>query len=566
MPSDEAEKVLLALDSQQRQAARELLGPVAVLAGAGSGKTRTITHRIAYGVKSGVYDPERVLALTYTKKAAAEMKQRLAELAISGVKTKTFHSVALEQLQRIWPNTIGGRTPELIMNTRHITAEAALNSGVNLSELEISALDAEIKWRKTMMLGYSGYQASGRAEKMLPTVSVKQAIEIMGVYEDIKMSRKQLDSEDVLALVAAMIESNEYVAKILRSAYDFYTVDEYQDISPLQHKLLTEWLGSGRNLCVVGDVSQTIFSFAGASKDFLLGFESYYPAAKRFKLTSNYRSSAAIVKHANALISESPGSLQLQSKTDTAAIPVQCARFANSELEAATIAAFIAAQIKTGESPSKIAVLARNARQLKVIANALRGAGIPVKEQHQLGFFSRSDVKKVIVELYAAARSGTENTPAFQIVSDILRSHGWSSQRPQTVSEIENWIFLDTLNSLIYDLLRQHSLPAAVTILQDMAKRSEEPEIAAVTLCSVHSSKGLEWDHVYLAAMVEGVLPARQSLNSEDAIAEEKRIAYVAFTRARKILRISCAKQDGGRSLTPSRFISEAKIPIIEVD
>ncbi len=206
MPSDEAEKVLLALDSQQRQAARELLGPVAVLAGAGSGKTRTITHRIAYGVKSGVYDPERVLALTYTKKAAAEMKQRLAELAISGVKTKTFHSVALEQLQRIWPNTIGGRTPELIMNTRHITAEAALNSGVNLSELEISALDAEIKWRKTMMLGYSGYQASGRAEKMLPTVSAKQAIEIMGVYEDIKMSRKQLDSEDVLALVAAMIE------------------------------------------------------------------------------------------------------------------------------------------------------------------------------------------------------------------------------------------------------------------------------------------------------------------------------------------------------------------------
>ncbi|MFT4124533.1 MAG: ATP-dependent helicase, partial [Microbacteriaceae bacterium] len=314
-----AEDILAPLDEEQRRVATTLLGPVRVLAGAGTGKTRAITHRIAYGVATGVYPPSRVLALTFTARAAGELRARLRDLGTGAVPARTFHAAALSQLGFFWPQVVGGPMPQLVDGKARLIAQAAADLRLRLDTAALRDIAAEIEWRKVSRLSVEQW---ARAERALPgSLRLDQAAELLQRYEDLKDERRRLDFEDVLLACAGMIEVEERVAQQVREQYRFFVVDEYQDVNPLQHELLTAWLGDRDDLCVVGDASQTIYSFTGATSEYLLRFSAEHPNAELVRLESNYRSSAAIVDAANRLVRRSPGALELHAAAEGPGVP-----------------------------------------------------------------------------------------------------------------------------------------------------------------------------------------------------------------------------------------------------
>lgn len=318
-----ASDLLEGLDPEQRQVAQHLRGPVAVLAGAGTGKTRTLTHRIAHGVRVGAYAPERVLAVTFTRKAAGEMQTRLRQLGAAGVKAQTFHGAALAQLGYFWPQIVGGNAPQVLGGKIPVVSQAVESLGRRLPGETLRDIAAEIEWRKVSMLGIPSYAkllSSETQPRSVPSgVTAEELIEIHERYAAILSERRQIDFEDVLILTTGMLESEPRAAMQVRERYRFFTVDEYQDVSPLQHALLKVWLGERDDLCVVGDASQTIYSFAGASSSYLLRFATEHPGAREFRLERNYRSHEQIVVAANKLMRDRPGALTLQAQRATLA-------------------------------------------------------------------------------------------------------------------------------------------------------------------------------------------------------------------------------------------------------
>src|SRR5680860_492359 len=307
------ESLLDGLDEQQRVAAEALIGPVCMLAGAGTGKTRAITHRIAYGVMSGAYAPNRVMALTFTSRSASELRGRLRQLGAGGVAARTFHSAALSQLNYFWPHVVGGQAPRILDGKGRLLGHAAETLKLKLDTATLRDLAAEIEWRKTSGLSVEEY-GSGLHKRSLPgRLDLGQVVAMHEAYEHLKDGRKQIDFEDVLLAMAGMIKSEASVAMQVREQYRFFVVDEYQDVSPLQQDLLALWLGDRRDLCVVGDASQTIYSFAGARSDYLLDFPKRYEDATVVRLEQNYRSSPPIVQAANQLMRGRPGALVLHA-------------------------------------------------------------------------------------------------------------------------------------------------------------------------------------------------------------------------------------------------------------
>ncbi len=298
------------LDERQREAATTLRGPVAVLAGAGTGKTRVITRRIAHGIETGAFSPGRVMAVTFTSKAAGEMRMRLRGLGVDGVSARTFHSAALAQLNFFWPTLAGDSVPSIVDNKVKVLAHAADSLGIDPDVATLRDVAGEIEWRKVTLRSIEAYALArpggvGRLE-------LSRVVELQRAYEKLKDERRQLDFEDVLLACAGMLEAEPHIAKAVHEQYRHFTVDEFQDVSPLQYRLLELWLGDRSDLCVVGDASQTVYSFAGADARFLLDFETRHPGAKLVRLESNHRSDAAILAVANALMRDRPGALVLQ--------------------------------------------------------------------------------------------------------------------------------------------------------------------------------------------------------------------------------------------------------------
>ncbi|MGH3324847.1 MAG: ATP-dependent helicase, partial [Streptomyces sp.] len=277
-PQD-ADAVLDGLDPEQREVATTLRGPVCVLAGAGTGKTRAITHRIAYGVRAGILPPAGVLAVTFTSRAAGEMRGRLRQLGASGVQARTFHSAALRQLQFFWPRAVGGELPRLLERKVQLVAEAAARCRLRLDRNELRDLTGEIEWSKvtrTVPEDYPGVVAkAGRDAPRDPA----EIARVYGLYEQLKRERSVIDFEDVLLLTVGVLQDRPDIAETVRGQYQHFVVDEYQDVSPLQQRLLELWVGERDSLCVVGDPSQTIYSFTGATPDHLLNFRVQHPDA-----------------------------------------------------------------------------------------------------------------------------------------------------------------------------------------------------------------------------------------------------------------------------------------------
>jgi DNA helicase-2/ATP-dependent DNA helicase PcrA len=555
------EDLLAGLDDQQRIAAESLLGPVCLLAGAGTGKTRAITHRVAYGVATGVYSPGRVMALTFTSRAAAELRTRLRALGAQGVAARTFHASALSQLNYFWPQVIGGTMPRLLDSKGRLLAHAAETLKLKLDTATLRDTAAEIEWRKVSRLSIEQYGRAAQSRALPPTLTVDKAVDLQRAYESVKDERRQLDFEDVLLATAGMIESEPRVAQQVREQYRFFVVDEYQDVSPLQHELLGLWLGDRDDVCVVGDASQTIYSFAGATPEYLLGFAGTHQDAVVVRLEQNYRSTPAIIESANRLMRGRPGALSLHATPEAARGPLPAtSTHKNDSQEARAIAQSIAAEIAEGTRPENIAILYRINVQSAALEAALGDAGVPYLVRGSTRFFDLREVKEAIMMIKGASISIT-GEPIFKTVSDVLRSLGWTQDAPESRGAVrDRWESLNALMGLAEEAPAGISLKEFVTDLLERQAGQHEPTMSAVTLATLHSAKGLEWDSVYIAGVSEGLLPITYAKGLE-AIDEERRLFYVGVTRARRRLSLSWSAEGAhrGQGRQASRFLAELR-------
>ena len=562
-----AASLLEGLDAEQRIAADTLLGPLCLLAGAGTGKTRAITHRIAYGVATGVYAPDRVMALTFTARAAAELRGRLKTLGTIGVAARTFHATALSQLGFFWPQVMGGTMPRILESKGRVLGQAAEMLKLKLDTPTLRDLAAEIEWRKVSQLTPQQYAQIVETRPLPSMLNAERMLALHDAYEAIKDARRQIDFEDVLLATAGMIEQEPRVAQHVREQYRFFVVDEYQDVSPLQQTLLDLWLGDRQDICVVGDASQTIYSFAGASADFLLGFSSRYSQATVVRLEQNYRSTPAIVHTANRLMKSRAGALSLHASSRTpeagaraAAPSIEC--FASDVAEARAVANRVAEQISAGVKPQDIAILYRINVQSAVLEAALTDANVSFQLRGGTRFFDQQEVKQALMMLKGALVAAT-NEPLFKTVSDVLRSLGWTQQAPDAPGAVRaRWESLNAIIALAEEATETTTLRAFVDELFDRSASQLEPTMAAVTLATLHSAKGLEWECVHIIGLSEGLVPISYA-KSAPAIDEERRLLYVGITRARRALHLSWASAGSGRgaSRRASQFLPELAIP-----
>ena len=545
------EHLLDGLDDRQREAAEALHGPVCILAGAGTGKTRAITHRIAYGVATGAYDPARVMALTFTTKAAGEMRSRLAALGAGAVQTRTFHSAALSQLSYFWPRTLGTPTPELIRAKVPLIADAAAQLGERFDTATLRDLAGDIEWRKSRALTVEQYAAQAGERALAERLGVDRVVDLHGAYERIKDDRRQMDFEDVLLATAGMIAREPDVAQWVREQYRHFTVDEYQDASPAQTNLLELWLGRRVDVCVVGDPNQTIYSFAGADRASLSRFQSDHPGTRVVQLVRNYRSQSRVLDAANALTHGSDRA-PLEA-THPAGEPVRLEEAETDAAEGARIAERIRELLARGAAPADIAVLVRFHAQGAPIVQAVRAEGIGIVTEGSAPFFELQVVRKLILAFRAAP---AEDRPLFQQVVDLARDAGWSSNPPPgRGEEREQWDAVQSIVNMAEEAGEGTTLAAFAQSLTQMAEAEQQPRVDAVTLATLHAAKGLEWKHVVIAGLSEGILPISYA-TSEAAVAEERRLFYVGVTRARTSLTLTRSLSSGGSPRKASRFLA----------
>ncbi|MEJ1155811.1 MULTISPECIES: ATP-dependent helicase [Microbacterium] len=549
---------LSGLDERQREAAATLRGPVAVLAGAGTGKTRVITHRIAHGVDTGAYSPGRVMALTFTAKAAGEMRGRLRALGVSGVSARTFHATALAQLNFFWPTLAGDTAPSIIDNKVRMLAHASDSIGISLDTPTLRDVASAIEWRKVKMRSIEQY-AAGHPNG-IGRLSVERVVDLQRAYEKLKDERRQLDFEDVLLACAGMLEAEPHVARSVREQYRHFTVDEFQDVSPLQNRLLELWLGERRDICVVGDASQTIYSFAGADARYLLDFDKTHENAKVVRLETNYRSDAAVLAVANELMKGRPGALHLTAAGDQSSDAVAATTmptvtaFDDEAGEAREVASRIRAQIANGIDPRAIAVLYRSHAQSVEIAAALAKNGTASSVLGGRKFFDLPEVRQAVLALRGASVAPMQHG-FVDTVRDVLRSLGLTNDPPEAGGALrDTWEARASLLRLAEEAPPGTTLRTFTDELVARAKSNDEPSLRTVTLATLHAAKGLEWDHVHLIGFAEGLLPISYATTFDD-IDEERRLAYVGITRAARSLALTWAR--GSRDRQPSRFLKE---------
>jgi len=557
-PAD-AETVLAGLDPQQAEAARAVRGPVCILAGAGTGKTRAITHRIAYAVRTGAVPPGQLLAVTFTARAAGELRTRLRGLGAAGVQARTFHAAAMAQLKYFAPRVLGGALPDVVENPLRLVGNAAARLRMRVDRTELRDLASEIDWAKAVLVTPEAYPQQARERGRETTATPETVAQLYAEYEQTKRRSGQIDFSDLLLIMAGAMEEYPDVAEEVRSRYRHFVVDEYQDVSPLQQRLLDAWLGDRNDLCVVGDPNQTIYSFAGATPQHLLGFRRRFPDAVVVRLHRDYRSTPQVVALANALV-RSDG-VQLSGQRPPGPEPT-FAEFDDEPAEAAAVAAQCKALVAAGTPAAEIAVLFRINAQSEVYEAALGQAGVPYVLRGGERFFDRAEIREARLLLRGAARSGEDATESLpDAVRGVLTSLSWyPDNAPPGGAARERWESLAALVALAEDLAADRPdvhLAELVAELDQRAQAQHAPTVQGVTLASLHSAKGLEWDAVFLVGLTDTTLPIQHATTPEQ-IAEEQRLLYVGITRARERLALSwaLARSPGQRrGRKPSRFL-----------
>lgn len=547
-----AEEILEALDDEQRAVALATRGPVCVIAGAGTGKTRAITHRIAYAAAIGTMDPHKVLALTFTARAAGEMRTRLRSLGVPSVAARTIHAAALKQLTFFWPQVFGGRTPDLLTTKSGFLSEAIKRADLQ-GELSISSRDllrdiaTEIEWAKVSQIAPSDYLAESLKRTVKPRINPEQLAKVYTAYESVKHQERAIDFEDVLLLTTAMIEQEREVRERVQDQYRFFTVDEYQDISPLQQRLINAWLGSREELCVVGDPAQTIYSFAGATPVFLNSFTQRFPEAQVVRLTTGYRSTPEIIFTANSILRKAAMGNELVAINEHGSKPT-ITGYNDEQAEITGIVRDISALISEGTPAQEIAVLARTNSQLTALEKAMNSAGLPYQVRNTERFFDRREVREFLKQVRTASVIPAEGV----VWLDELRTLA----QPFLVGGA-----IDGIAALLH-LAREldadsgftpKNLRAYLREVEDRVQQNNPPTMPVTTLATLHAAKGLEWERVFLMGVSQGTLPLENNSTTGDqaSIDEERRLFYVGITRAKTDLRLSYR----GKA---SQFLAEA--------
>ncbi len=608
------ESVLAALDPEQREVALATRGPVCVLAGAGTGKTRAIAHRIAYAVWTGVVDPGHVLGVTFTTRAAGELRGRLrrlggADIGMERVQARTFHAAALRQLRHFWPRTVGGRPPAVLDSKISLLSEAARRLKVTASLPEFRDIASEIEWSKVTQVRPDEYPAAAAKAGRTPPLGPEKTARMYASYEELRRERHLVDFESVLELTAAIIAEHRPAAAAVRDRYRYFVVDEYQDVNPLQKLLLESWAGERDDICVVGDPRQTIYSFTGATPTYLTGFTAEFPDATVVRLVRNYRSTPQVVALANQLTRiggarslaaqlkagrwtvggrggmGGPGGAPLVAQQPAGEAP-GFAEYGDEQAEASSVAARAGALISEGVPPRQIAVLVRTNAQTPLFEQALGEAGVPCQVRGTERFFDRAEVRQAVGLLRAAVKSARDDPePRGQVpgrahdpggrtgsptaaagvasaeVRHILAGLGLAKAAPPGRGAArDRWESLEALAQLAEDFFAagpEASLTGFVAELSHRAAIEHAPAMEGVTLASLHAAKGLEWDVVFLPGLSDGNMPIVHA-QTDEAIEEERRLLYVGVTRARQRLYLSwsLARSAGGRrSRKPSRFL-----------
>jgi DNA helicase II / ATP-dependent DNA helicase PcrA len=552
------------LDAEQREAVLATSGPVAILAGAGSGKTRVISRRTAYAIATGVVAADAALVVTFTDKAASEMVARLRDLGLRGVRARTFHAHALSQLRFFWPSRHDGEPlPALLDSKAPIIGRIARQLPGHYRFTPTKDLADEIEWAKSRRIAPGEYEH--QAGERQPPIPADLFVPLYRNYEREKTRLNRLDFDDLLLQTVDLLEVDQEAAETVRARKRWFSVDEYQDTNPLQQRLLELWLGDRRDLCVVGDEDQTIYSFTGASSTFLTSFAKRWPDAKLVPLVRNYRSTPQVLDLANRLIAAEGRTKRLVATRGDGPLPT-ISRHASAEAELAALVAWIRARLGEGTAPVEIAVLVRLNAQLPPIEEALTRAGVAYQVRG-LRFYARPEVRSAMASLRRPLIEARGPALREAIRARWTDAVGYEEDgSPEGDEARERQASLETLLAIVDAIAAADPAADTATVIADLEARAvHEREGAAggVNLLTYHRAKGLEWDAVFLPSLEEGILPVRQAKEDDAALAEERRLLYVGITRARVHLALSWAerRESRGREARrqPSRFLLDLR-------
>jgi DNA helicase-2/ATP-dependent DNA helicase PcrA len=528
------------LNPEQRRAAEAVRGPVCILAGAGSGKTTTITRRIAQQVANGAFAPAEIMAVTFTDKAAGELKHRLAALGAPGVRASTFHSAALRQLRHFAPGAVGKILPSKALALRQI----ANSLPAPFKFRPAGDLATEIEWAKNRRIAVDRYAAE--ADGREPPIPIDLMLRVFREYERRKVAEGLIDFEDLLELTVQMFEQNAGARETFRAQYRAFTVDEYQDVNLLQQALLDLWLGDRDDLCVVGDDYQSIYSFTGAGPEHLLGVPARFPQALVVRLEENYRSTPQVLALANKLVPNLGGAEKTLRPTLADGEEPVVRPYPAPEDEGAAIVAEIRrlAALEDAVPLEEIAILARTNARLTDFEEVLHEAGIPFQGSSLL---ERDAARRITRRL---ERSGEDAAGA---VRAAALDSGWLEQLPDKLGDRE--VVRQTDLARIVQLAAEFEGDAA-SFVADLRRRFDSGGDSArgVNLLTLHRAKGLEFEAVFIPRLQEKELPSKQA-RTEAEVAEERRLLYVGMTRAKRVLWLTWS---GKRS----RFLAELGVTV----
>ena len=562
MPHPDPAELLRDLDPEQLQAVQLVRGPVVVHAGAGSGKTRVISRRTAYAIATNAVLADQVLVVTFTDKAATEMVDRLRALGLPRVTARTFHAHALSQLRHFWPaRHDGAPLPEILANKGLIVGRLARQLPGHYRFTPSKDLADEIEWAKSRRIEPPRYEVEAAAAGREPPIPVDLFVRVFGDYERTKVRMNRIDFDDLLLETVALLETDSTAAETVRARKRWFSVDEYQDTNPLQQRLLELWLGDREDVCVVGDEDQTIYTFTGATSDYLTGFAARHSGAREITLSRNYRSSPEILALANRLLASEGRRKQLVATMPAGPRP-SIDRFPDAAAELAHLVATIQRLVGEGIAASEIAILVRINAHIPPIEAVLTKARIPFLVRGQR-FFERPEIRDALrllrrlpddaigSRLLAAFDARLRSELGFEDESSGGSGAAGGPPSRAGAEARERTASLGLLLEIAGEAVAaRHDIDRAALAAEFDARATAETETGTdgVNLLTFHRAKGLEWDAVLLPQLEEGTLPIRQA-ESDEELAEERRLLYVGLTRARRHLALSWARR-------PSEFLA----------
>ncbi|MHB1138109.1 MAG: ATP-dependent helicase [Microthrixaceae bacterium] len=573
MSSATPQALVRGLNAAQLEAVTSEASPLRILAGAGSGKTRVLTHRIAHRAATGTLDPQRVLAVTFTRKAAGELRDRLGRLGLrSGVTAGTFHSIAYAQLRQRWEER-GIRPPELLERKVGFVARL-MSSRTGTLPLDVVA---ELEWAAARRVTPETYVAEATRARRTPPLALGTVAEIYARFAEEKRRRRLVDFDDLLRLAARDLAADPVYASARHWRFRHLFVDEFQDVNPAQHALLAAWLGPDSDLCAVGDPNQAIYAWNGADARYLTDFDRYFPGSSTVTLEDNYRSTPQVLTVANAVLDAGNRvPIRLRPHRPDGAIPT-VRDHDDGAAEAAAVARAARDRHRPGAAWNEQAVLVRTNAQAAVMSEAFTSARIPHKVRGAGDLLEQPEVRQAITTL---RRATSLQTALGDLEDEVRRSApealgtieptagdgatgpagggaagvatapaaapgGLSAERAANLVELvrlgREYLVLDPTGGTV----------GFVSWLTSALRGEDRHGGDSVEIVTFHAAKGLEWSIVHVAGLEEGFVPIHHAKDTPDDLEEERRLLYVALTRARDELHCTWARSRtfGSRSL-----------------